>query len=77
MLATTERTPARVNKTVNRLKLKIVQRSSGLIPEETAENLAFRCVARMDFNNPIQMHRSLESFADGIIASYFRSLGME
>ncbi len=50
------------------LRDKIIKYSDGIISAYTAENMAYKCVAKMDFNNKYQMHRSLDSYALALIA---------
>lgn len=68
-----ERTPERVQLIAESLRDKILEQSENSISFDDAENLAYRCVAKMDFNNKFQMHRSLDSYAEGIIRVYERN----
>ena len=61
------RTGKLVNETASELSEQIVKESNNEISKEEAMNLAYRCVARMDFNNKYQMHRSLNSYAQSIV----------
>ncbi len=36
--------------------------------------MAYRCIAKMDFNNKYQMHRSLDSYAEGLLDARKRKL---
>lgn len=65
-----ERTPERIRLYVNTLTDEIIKCSEGNIPQDTAENLAYRCVAMLDFNNSAQMHRNLSDYAEGIVRNY-------
>lgn len=67
-----ERTPELVNMTVKNLTTEILEYSKGSIPVDVAENMAYRCVAKLDFNNKFQMHRSLSDYAEGLVDNYFK-----
>ena len=69
-----ERTPERVRRTVEYLTDDILKYSDGLISPEEAENLAYRCVANMDFNDKIQMHRNYSDYAEGIVDKYMKAV---
>ena len=50
---------------------KALRKSSrGKIPKATRISLAKRTVSRMDFNNPYQMHKSIEGYADILVQNY-------
>ena len=68
-----ERTPERVRRTVEYLKDDILKYSDGCISPEEAENLAYRCVANMDFNDKIQMHRNYSDYAEAIVDKYMKA----
>lgn len=65
-----KRTPERVRLYVNILTDEIIKCSEGNISYETAENMAYRCVSMLDFNNSAQMHRNLSDYAAGIVCNY-------
>lgn len=67
-----KRTPELVNMTVKNLTSEIVKYSKGNIPTEVAENMAYRCVAKLDFNNKFHMHRSLTDYAVGMVDNYMQ-----
>lgn len=69
-----ERTPERVRRTVEYLTDDILKYSDGSIPPEEAENLAYRCVANMDFNDKIQMHRNYSDYAEAIVNKYMKAV---
>ena len=68
-----ERTTERVRRTVEYLTDEILKYSDGSIPPDEAENLAYRCVANMDFNDKIQMHRNYSDYAEGIVDKYMKA----
>ena len=67
-----ERTPELVNMTVRNLTSEILRYSNGNISNEVAENMAYRCVAKLDFNNKFHMHRSLSDYAIGMVDNYMQ-----
>lgn len=67
-----ERTPELVDMTVKNLTAEILKYSKGSIPEDIAENMAYRCVAKLDFNNKFHMHRSLSDYAIGMVDNYMQ-----
>ena len=63
-----DRSPRTVNILAESLRDKIIKYSDGSINTYTAENMAYKCIAKLDFNNKYQMHRSLDSYALALIA---------
>lgn len=57
--------------TQRKLAKEIRKESKGRIPADIREELAKRTVARMDFSNPIQMHKSLRGYAEILVQNYF------
>ena len=53
------------------LAKEIRKESKGRIPADVREDLARRTVERMDFSNPIQMHKSLRGYAEILVQNYF------
>ena len=70
----TKRTPEKVKLLAEALRDKIIKYSCGEVEHEEAENMAYRCIAKMDFNNKYQMHRSLDSYAEGLLDARKRKL---
>ena len=53
------------------LAKEIRKESKGRIPADVREELARRTVERMNFSNPIQMHKSLRGYAEILVQNYF------
>ena len=57
--------------TQRELAKEIRKESKGRIPVDVREELARRTVARIDFSNSIQMHKSLRGYAEILVQNYF------
>lgn len=54
------------------LRKALKRASKGKMPQKEREFLAKRTVERLDLDNPFQMQRSLESYADALVYDFFR-----
>ena len=57
--------------TQRELAKEIRKESKGHIPADVREHLAKRTVARMDFSNSYQMHKSLRGYAEILVQNYY------
>ena len=53
-----------------RLERCLRKSSNGSMPKQKRKELAIRTVNRMDFNNSLQMHKSIEGYADILVANW-------
>lgn len=52
------------------LEKELRRSSKGTMPKEVRTSLAKRTIERMDFNNPYQMHKSIQGYADILVNNY-------
>lgn len=58
----------------HKLEKELKKASKGAMPKQTRKALAIRTVNRMDFNNSLQMHKSIEAYADILVANWRREM---
>ena len=52
------------------LEKALWRRSHGKIPKKKRKELAARTIKRIDFNNPLQAHKSFDGYADLLIEQF-------
>lgn len=53
------------------LEKELRKASKGKMPKDIRASLAEKTVAKLDFNNSFQMHRSLKSYAGDLVYDFF------